>query len=198
MINLIFYFLFIIFITKFINYGFKLKKTIYLVLWSILVIITGSCYIIYLNFEFIAISITLIYVGGIFALFLFLIVSINDYTEHFIFYDKKIDYLVILSVALFTGLFLHIYYPNLFSINHPYFINEHVLYCFDIINLFNFQFLYFSDINYEFLFLIDNIFFSDLFILSYFLFYKFSIHIISIALLLTLSPICSLMLINKI
>lgn len=194
----VFYFLLTTLIIKFINYGFKLKKTIYLILWSILVIIMGSCYLIHLNFEFIAISIILIYAGGIFALSLSLIVSINDYMEHFVFYDKKIEYLVSVSIVLFTGFFLYLYHPNLFNINHPYFINEYTIYYFDTINLFNFQFLYSSDTNYEFLFLMDNIFFSDLFILSYFLFHKFSIHLISIALLLTLSPICSIMLINKI
>lgn len=194
--NLILWLLLLLFIIKFINYGFKLRKTIYTVLWSVIVIIICSLYLVYLNLEFIAISITLIYVGGIFALFLFLIISINDYTENYNFYDKKIDYLVLINTVIFTNFFIFLYQPGHLKFNDYYFISYNLSAFYTEIPL-NYNFICFFDNTYDFLFFTDTIFFSDLFIFSYFLFYNFSIHLISIAFLLTISPICSIFIINK-
>lgn len=64
----------ILILTYLLNKIFLFNRTIYTLLYAVIVFISISCYFIYLGFEFLGLSFFITYVGGIAVMFLFLIV----------------------------------------------------------------------------------------------------------------------------
>lgn len=61
----------------FVSYTFRLTKTVYVMLYSVLVLLFVFMQLITIEFEFFAISVLTVYVGGIAVMFLFLIITVD-------------------------------------------------------------------------------------------------------------------------
>lgn len=176
-----------------INIIFIFNKTIYTLITSVLVFLFVSIFLLFLDLEFIALSFSMIYIGGIAVMFLFLILIVDVKVENTknIFFTNH-NYLLLVGLTVFFSFFFSfvyieffdpfifndIFFQNAVLINN-FFMRTNVIYFdFDVLT-----FYYISDIN-----------FSDLFILGFYLFRFCSFNILLIAIYLFIATIIAILL----
>lgn len=176
-----------------INIIFIFNKTIYTLITSVLVFLFVSIFLLFLDLEFIALSFSMIYIGGIAVMFLFLILIVDVKVENTknIFFTNH-NYLLLVGLTVFFSFFFSfvyieffdpfifndIFFQNAVLINN-FFMRTNVIYFdFDVLT-----FYYVSDIN-----------FSDLFILGFYLFRFCSFNILLIAIYLFIATIIAILL----
>jgi NADH:ubiquinone oxidoreductase subunit 6 (subunit J) len=159
----------------------------------------GTAYLIFLNFEFIALSLLLLYIGGILVMFIFLILAINDYEE-----GSKISTpslstqvnIIIMVVAFLLLYFLtYLYNPLLVNLeNLQFFIflsNEYSLVDVAFIDQ-----LYFSNTKLRVYIICDLFNFSDVFILGYVFFAEYPSYVVVLSILLLVATVAALSMLN--
>lgn len=109
-------------LTYLVNSIFRLNKTVYILLYAVLVFIFISFYLIYLGFEFLALSFFITYIGGIAVMFLFLIIVLNVKLENSREikkpFFKNYFYILLLNlilVVIFSILFFWVYNYEMFN-----------------------------------------------------------------------------------
>ncbi len=175
-----------------VNIIFIFNKTIYTLVTSVLVFLFVSIFLLFLDLEFLALSFSMIYVGGIAVMFLFLILIVDvkvENTKNIFFTNHNYLVLTVLTVCFsffFSCLYIEIFDPFIFNtiyfqdiiVNNDFIQSNSIYFDFDILN-----FYYICDFN-----------FSDLFILGVYLFRFCSFNILLIAIYLFIATIIAILL----
>lgn len=187
-----------IFFSLLINLIFIFNKTVYTLVTSVFIFLFVCGFILYLDFEFLAIAFAMIYVGGIAVMFLFLILIIDvkvENTKNLFFTNSSFFSLVFLtSFFSFIISFLVLY------IYDPYSFNNILLFETFQSSFFNTSLskIFFDQSVISCFYYICDFNFSDIFILGVY-FYKYnSILLLFIALYLFIATIVAIFLCTSI
>lgn len=179
-----------------INLIFIFNKTVYTLITSVLVFLFVSIFLLFLDLEFLALSFSMIYIGGIAVMFLFLILIVDvkvENTKNIFFTNHKYLLFVVLTVFFsffFSIIYIEFFDPFIFNtiyfqdiiIHDDYMRNNGIFFDFDILN-----FYYIQDFK-----------FSDLFILGFYLFRFCSFNVLLIAIYLFIATIVAILLSSNI
>ena len=174
-------------------YTFYFSKTIYIMLYSVIMFFFSFMFLIYIEFEFFAISILTIYIGGIAVMFLFLIMVIDLSDEAYLMTNDSnflINFILILGFSLVTYYFFIAYYD-------PLFFRSNV--SIDMVGSYRYLLNFFpTHGNVRIKFLIRDLVmifinFNDLDILGFYLYVYFGPYIVAVGLFLLVATVVAIM-----
>lgn len=177
-----------------INIIFIFNKTIYTLIASVLVFLFVSIFLLFLDLEFLALSFSMIYIGGIAVMFLFLILIVDVKVENTknIFFTNH-NYLLLVGLTLFFSFFfsfIYIEFFNPFIFNDIFFQGAVLRNDFSILSNYSIYF----DFGISTFYYVSDFNFSDLFILGFYLFRFCSFNILLVAIYLFIATIIAILL----